>query len=289
MTSGNVCRILAFVVLTTSLSAQVRPQRPKILGIAHVAIDERNPEEARAFYQDLLGFAIPFSLKHPDGSSWISYVKINDEQYLELFTGNLDNRGEFNHFALYTDDLADMQQYLSAHRVKIVEPMHVGHTRNSFLAIQDPEGHLIEIVQYQPGSWTDAAKGKFLLSPRVASRISSLGLLVYGVPPVVSFYENTLGFREVRLANHAGAQGRILRVPDGADYIEFLHRPGRLSPNQVRTKEYIGLTSPNAQKSLSDLLARPRRPAYKPVTSANGARGFEVFDPVGTQIEILQQ
>src|SRR5688500_1000879 len=58
---------------------------PRILGIAHMALFVSDLGKARAFYEGFLGFDEPFALKRDDGSDRIAFVKVNDQQYIELF------------------------------------------------------------------------------------------------------------------------------------------------------------------------------------------------------------
>ena len=73
--------------------------RPKILGVAHLAVFVSDLPKARAFYEDLLGFAEPFTLPKPDGSVEIAFVKINDRQWIELFNRPSAGEGQLNHIA----------------------------------------------------------------------------------------------------------------------------------------------------------------------------------------------
>jgi len=57
---------LASTVLLAALLARTQPpERPRILGIAHVAFHVSEIEKSRAFYRDFLGFAEPFSSPIP--------------------------------------------------------------------------------------------------------------------------------------------------------------------------------------------------------------------------------
>ena len=78
--------------------------RPKILGVAHLAVFVSDLPKARAFYEDLLGFEEPFTLPKPDGSVEIAFVKINDQQWIELFNRPKAGEGQLNHIAIYTDN-----------------------------------------------------------------------------------------------------------------------------------------------------------------------------------------
>jgi catechol 2,3-dioxygenase-like lactoylglutathione lyase family enzyme len=68
-------------------------ERPKVLGVAHMAIYVKDLAKTRQFYQEFLGFAEPFTLPKQDGTGVrIAFVKVNDNQYIEIFTE--PDRGE---------------------------------------------------------------------------------------------------------------------------------------------------------------------------------------------------
>ena len=92
------------LVLGTPTVAQKPVTRPKILGVAHLAVFVSDLARARAFYEDFLGFEEPFTLPKPDGSVEIAFVKINDRQWIELFNRPSEGEGQLNHIAVYTDD-----------------------------------------------------------------------------------------------------------------------------------------------------------------------------------------
>ena len=126
---------LAFIVIfifsaATSLLGQEEIQRPRILGVAHIALYTSDLAKARAFYEDFLGFQEPFTLKRDDGSIRTAFVKINDRQYVELFTDPPKHDGQLNHIAIYTDNAQRMRDYLAAHGIKVPATVSKGKTRN---------------------------------------------------------------------------------------------------------------------------------------------------------------
>src|SRR6185503_17044312 len=100
---------LTLLLTVLPLVAQTPVARPKILGVAHLAVYVSDLAKARAFYEDLLGYAEPFTLPKPDGSVDIAFVKINDRQWIELFNRPSAGEGQLNHIALYTDDADRMR------------------------------------------------------------------------------------------------------------------------------------------------------------------------------------
>ena len=77
-------RILLCLVIATGLSMAQPPSRPKILGIAHVALQARDFAASRSFYHDYLGYDEAFTLPKADSSIGTAFLKINERQHIEL-------------------------------------------------------------------------------------------------------------------------------------------------------------------------------------------------------------
>lgn len=284
---------LALLLIVPSLCAAADVKRPRILGVAHMALYVSDPGKARAFYKDFLGFDEPFSLKRRDGTDRIVFIKINDYQYLELFAEDAKEDGRLNHISFYTDDAKAMRDYLASRGVKVSETIGKGRTGNSNFNITDPDGHTVEIVQYEPDSWTAREQGKFLPQTRISTRMGHIGVLVGALEPAMKFYRGILGFQEV----WRGGTGRYLswvnmRVPDGEDYLEFMLYREPPEPDRRGVKNHICLVTPDIQKAVAILEARPARKDYgRPIeiqVGANRKRQANLFDPDGTRIELME-
>src|ERR1700730_1154696 len=102
------------LLFATILTAQTNPQRPHILGVAHIALFAHDYEKSRAFYGEFLGFQEPYSLKNKDGSASMTFFKINDHQYIELFPEREANSDRLSHITLEPDDCNALRVYLAA-------------------------------------------------------------------------------------------------------------------------------------------------------------------------------
>src|ERR1700733_5323181 len=111
--------LLLTLGLSLPLLAGGEPQRPHITGLSHIALWVHDMEKTRAFYKDFLGYAEPYSLKNPDGSLHLTWMKINDRQTIELFPEKEANTDRLYHIALETDDATAMRDYLAANGVKV--------------------------------------------------------------------------------------------------------------------------------------------------------------------------
>jgi lactoylglutathione lyase len=221
-------------------------------------------------------------------------VKINDEQYVELFQGDAASRGQLDHFALYTDDLTAMREYLLAQQVPILEDIHKGRIGNPFLTVRDPEGHHIEILQYSPTSWTARSQGKFMPASRVSSHITHVGILVRSMGPAMRFYQDILGFREFSRGGGGGGQPgwADLQAPDGSDYIELLSFAGVPSLASLRAQNHFCLASSDVRETVADLQTRSTSgllTSPTPVqTGDNLPTRANLFDPDGARVELME-
>src|ERR1700730_3702102 len=103
--------VLLVVLPLMTMRAANDVKRPRILGLSHMAVYVSDLRKARAFYKDFLGYDEPYTLKRDDGSDRIAFIKINEDQYLELFAENPKQDGPLNHISFFTDSAEGMRVY----------------------------------------------------------------------------------------------------------------------------------------------------------------------------------
>jgi catechol 2,3-dioxygenase-like lactoylglutathione lyase family enzyme len=269
-------------------------RRPRVLGLSHMALFVSDLKKARAFYEDFLGYQEPYVLKREDGTDRIVFIKINDNQYIELFAENSKQDGHLNHIALFTDSAQGMREYLVAQGIKAPDKVTKGRIGNSNFNIVDPDGHTVEIVQYEPDSWTRREKGKFMPDTRVSTRMGHVGVMVGKLEPSLKFYRDILGFQEFWRGSSSGTELSWvnMRVPDGDDYLELMLYSTTQNAEQMGGKNHICLFTPDISKAVAMLESRPARRNYtRPIevkVGKNGKRQVNLFDPDGTRIELME-
>jgi lactoylglutathione lyase len=296
--------VVTFLAALMPLAAQ-QPARPKVLGIAHMAIYVKDLAKTRQFYEDFLGFGEPFTLPKKGGEPGvrIAFVKVNDQQYIEIFNEADRGEGQLNHISIYTDSAERMRDYLMAHGVQPMGnaakgPVPKGQTGNKNYNVKDPDGHLVEIVEYQPDSWTAQHAGKDMPATRIADSIMHVGFLVGDLEKSMAFYGGILGFTETW---RGGGNPKVLswvnmRVPDGKDYVEFMLYNQLPPPDGRGTKNHMSLMVPDAEKALAELKRRAARGLYHPPegkemviqTGVNRKRQINLYDPDGTRVELME-
>jgi catechol 2,3-dioxygenase-like lactoylglutathione lyase family enzyme len=124
-----------------------------ILGLHHLAVVTRRPEESVAFYRDVLGFAElprpPFAFR----GAWM-YAYGMQIHIIENASAagdrdeNIDSRA--NHVAFRVADIEPVRERLEQHGIPFREQVNAGGIHQIFF--QDPDGYHIEIAAHSDPS-----------------------------------------------------------------------------------------------------------------------------------------
>src|SRR5438309_11022937 len=108
-------------------------QKPRVIGLNHIALEVGNIEEALAFY----GRLFRFELRGKSDS--MAFIDLGD-QFLALQKGRKQPADDGRHFGLVVDDKEAVREALAAAGIKPLP--------GRFLDFLDPWGNRIEIVAY---------------------------------------------------------------------------------------------------------------------------------------------
>ena len=285
---------VALLCAALAASAADLPKRPRITGVAHIALWVHDIERSRAFYKDFLGFGEPYRLDNPDGSLALTFIKVNDRQYLELFPEKAASTDRLNHISFETDDAEGLRSYLAARGIQVPDKVTKARIGNLGFNVTDPDGHTVELTQYTPDGWSAREKGRFMDGPRISKRMAHLGISVRALEPCLKFYRDVLGFQEIWRGSRDGKtlDWVNLKTPDGEDYLELMLYGETPSLTALGTMHHISLEVPDVNAAMADLEKRPARAAYQqpmePRTGINRKRQLNLFDPDGTRSELME-
>ncbi len=294
---NNVLFSLLTVWFVMPAMAQIPNEikRPPVTGIAHAAFYTKDIESARKFYKEYLGYAEPFSLMATNGKDLaLTFIKINDRQYVEVFPEKKQGGNRMYHFAVETTDAEAMRKYLASKGVKVPEKTPKGRTGNSNYFVTDPNGTICEIVQYEPGSMSANTLGKDMPETRVSTRMSHVGFMVPDLDKAISFYCGILGFTETWRGSRddKNVSWVNLKVPDGNDYIELMLFDKAPSDGSMGTMNHICLEVKDVATSASLLKGRQLPEGFKTPTEMktgiNKKRQINCYDIDGTRVEIME-
>lgn len=131
--------------------------KPIIDGVAHVAYKVKDMKKCLDFYCNIVGLQHAFTLRDPQGSPSIEYLKIGPGQFMELFydTSGTDPvlpKSTNNHICLSVADIHEVQRALEESNIEIVIPVKGREGGNWQCWCRDPEGNYIEFMYIHPDS-----------------------------------------------------------------------------------------------------------------------------------------
>jgi catechol 2,3-dioxygenase-like lactoylglutathione lyase family enzyme len=281
------------ILLAVDLCAQ-EIKRPRITGVAHIALYVRDIEQSRRFYKDFLGYAEPFSLNDAGGKLALTFIKINDRQYVELFPEREPGTDRLHHIAIESDDAEGMRRYLASKGVPVPVSVPKGRIGNLNFNVRDPDGHTVEIVQYEADGWSARERGKAMPKTRISGHMLHVGIIVNSLEAAKKFYGDILGFQEIwRGSRDEKVLSWVnMRVPDGEDYVEFMLHDPVPPPDRRGVDHHICLAVPDMDKAAAELQERAAAVGYRrPLeirTGINQRRQLNLYDPDNTRVELME-
>ena len=123
-----------------------------LTSLAHIAIRARDLERLVSFYTEKVGLAEMFRLNNDDGVLMLVYLRITDDQYLEIFPNGVGdvparNATGMTHLCLSVGDIEKSVAELERAGVTIDVPLKTGRDNNRQAWISDPEGNRIELME----------------------------------------------------------------------------------------------------------------------------------------------
>jgi lactoylglutathione lyase len=123
-----------------------------VSSIGHVAIRVKDIAASLEFYVGKLGFQEMLRLDR-EGRLWLVYLRITDDQFLEIFPDGTGDRAAerevvgYNHMCLTVPDIEQTVRELEALGIPLIRPKVLAADGNWQTWIEDPEGHRIELMQ----------------------------------------------------------------------------------------------------------------------------------------------
>lgn len=277
----------------TRLPLQAAPTRPAIVGVSHIGLRTDNLDASRKFYTGVLGFSEAFSLDDPPGKLLLTYFKVNDHQFIEVFPELKDQKEDrLSHIAFETTDAEQLRAYMASRGVDVpakLDPMLDG---NRGFEAKDPDGHTVEFVQLMPGSIHSRDFGKHLPDTRISQRIIHVGITVRDRAAADKFYKDILGFQETWYGGMKNTETDWvdMRVPDGTDWLEYMLNVGNNpSPRTLGVMHHLALRVSSVSDAYKVLQQRdPKALTEKPQIGRDGKWQLNLYDPNLTRAELME-
>ncbi len=268
--------------------------RPRITGLSHVGLFAHDLEKSVEFYQAFLGFEEQFQLTEPDGRTALKFMKINDRQFIELFPERNPADDRLYQVAFIVEDIEALRLHLKANGVKVPEQAKKGRIGNVSFSIPDPDGHILEFVQYMTDGWTIQDTGKHLSRQRISARLKHLGFTVKNLEASLAFYRDILGCTETWRGSSDGKKLSWVNVklPDCDEYLELMLYDEELSWERKGRLNHMSLEVDDIERSMAIIAERAAQGLYnRPLASKTGInrkRQLNLFDPDETRAELME-
>lgn len=271
-----------------------RPQRPKIVGIAHISLYTDDLENAASLFTDYFGYAKPYLVKR-EGKPTVMFVKISDRQYVEFVEDDAQRLVKYRHTAFEVDDIEAMRIYLQTMGVKVpAETMDPGFGFKCFF-VKDFSGNDVEFVQYIDTGLLAEKKGQDLPETRVSDIMRHVGWICNDLSKDLAFYGYILGFEEFWRGgeDYSKSQWIKLSIPDSPynDYIEIMLYDHELDQTELGCLNHISLDVddvPATVKKLNpDNLPEGCTPAEPQKVGACGYGQSNIYLKDKTRVEVM--
>jgi hypothetical protein len=252
-------------------------------------------EKALTYYRNIHGYEDQLLLKDPDGRMSRAFVRINDVQWIELRPESEAQTDRLIQFGLQVEDAEAMRMYLASRGVSVPNATSLGAASNLRFQTKDPDGHIVEFVQYLPESWPARAAGRSPGSGVLSRCLMHIGFDVYSMEKAMAFYHDTLGCVEFwRGSSDDRTLSWIhLKLPEDRNYVEFMLYDEPPTLERLGVLNHFGLEVPSVPAAMEEVSRRmegsrefPRRVEYNVGTCRH--RLANVYDPDGTRTEFVE-
>jgi lactoylglutathione lyase len=282
-------RISCWLAVAVAVSAQAA-ERPRIVGIANIAVKVDNLDEARKFYSGVVGMAEAFQTKDAAVAGDLACFKVNDRQYVEVSpTLKSETEDRLIRIGFETDDARGLRDYLASKGVKVPATVGEDPNGNRSFDVKDPDGHSIQFVEYLPGSIHSRNFGKYLSDRRISDHVLHVGVRVVDPAKADSFYKDILGFRLQWMGGRTGdrAEWISMMVPDGYDWVEYMVTTTTPSPRDLGVLHHYALGTLDVQKVYRTVMERGYKPPSEPAIAVDGRWLLQLYDGNFTRTEIM--
>jgi catechol 2,3-dioxygenase-like lactoylglutathione lyase family enzyme len=284
--AGHAEEMNALLVAGALLASVVQPAptRPRVTGIAHVALRVSDAAAARVFYGKVLGLA-----EHTRRRQGHMAFLIGQRQHLVLESGLPPAEDErLSHIAFETTDVKALAAFLTSRGVRVFQPAE--RCEDTAIRATDPDGNTIEFVEV---TWPATAR-RVESRDALSSRLLHAGAVVRNEEGAHAFYRETLGFSEIwRGGRTEGVTSWVnMRVPDGTDYLEYMLVTEPPDRRQRGVLHHICLVVPDIQSAWQVVAGRTdpamRSKLSPPNVGRNGRWQLNLYDADGTRTELME-
>jgi catechol 2,3-dioxygenase-like lactoylglutathione lyase family enzyme len=282
-------RVFCCLTVVTGLTAQAA-ERPKITGIANIAVRVDDLGEARRFYSNVVGMAEAFQTRDRDVAGDLACFKVNDHQYVEVSpTLNSADEDRLIRIGFETTDARKLRDYLAGKGVAVPAKVEKDANGNRSFTVKDPDGHTVQFVQYMGGSIHSRNFGRNMPDTRISDQMLHVGVRVTDSARADAFYKGILGFRLQWKGGRTDdrAEWISMMVPDGYDWLEYMVSQTPPTPRQLGVLHHYALGTLDIQTVYRTVVERGYKPPQEPAIARDSRWLLQLYDRNYTRTEMM--
>ena len=262
------------------------PSSSPVVGIAHVAyhVTGSNWVDTLNFWTNYFGYGAVVI------SNGFALIKINDQQYVELYESPLDpTQFQLVNWGFQVTDAEAYREQLAAAGVGVPPGVATNALGNLSFFTVDPDGHTNEWIQYLANSITGLSLGQDMPGTQAFGYINGIGNCTTNETAADNYYIGQCGF----VTN----QTHDVYIPNVNGYIELLTaNPGGVTAALAGKHEKIQLLNFQGQVLADSLnIVTNRNPAIAVTISVEGTpqtkeqNAADVFDDDGSRVRMVDE
>ena len=238
-----LCAIGILIALIVCASVPIASaQSTDLMGIAHVALRVNDLQKSRDFY-NTLGFEEAFSFTD-GGKVSVSYVKVNDRQFIELIPRTSDSQpGGILHVCFEVANIETLHKAYTDEGLQPTEPKKA-RAGNLLFVMHGPDNQLLEYTQYLPESLHSLDHGKHLSARRISFHMLAATTTVKDLAGERAYYTTKLAFTsaggdgdQMYIAGKSGDQLELqAETPDTKPRVTFTVNNLRQAARELRSR-----------------------------------------------------
>ena len=283
---------LGIVLLAISLFSPVsmfgekkEQSNQNIIALSHIALISSNMEKTKAFYHDFLGYDEQLRLNYIaesklKGSLMLVSFKVNDYQFLEVFTGYQPGMERIHQYAFRVTDADKIHDELEKNGVKLREDVMTGQMKNHGFCFEEPNDYTVEIMEYTPKGFTYSNIGKYLSDKAISKHLLHASIVIKDKTKSDLFYDNLKD-----LQKSVTKSGIRYNIKGTDEYVEYM--------SDQKAAPHFCLEVKNVDDAIATLNQRKSLVNYtksiEKYVDSEGNQCADVYDPEGVRVELMEK
>ncbi|MEE2683884.1 MAG: VOC family protein [Pseudomonadota bacterium] len=123
-----------------------------LVSLNHIGISVPDIDEAVEYYTEIIGFKEAFRSRRETGETWLVYLQMSKNTFLEIQANNANQNNEITHFGVQVDSMDQAINFWRSRGVEVEDARKSGNSKAILSNTYDENGIRMEIAELTPDS-----------------------------------------------------------------------------------------------------------------------------------------